>query len=84
MQIILRAQSGDREAFAVLFEQHKNLVYKTAYFMLGEATEAEDALQESCFYDLALSRHIQLLPESSSQKATFHVATGGYFSGAQE
>lgn len=46
MQIIIRAQSGDREAFAILFEQHKNLVYKTAYLMLGEATEAEDALQE--------------------------------------
>ena len=36
------AQSGDREAFAVLFEQYKNLVYKTAYLMLGEATEAGD------------------------------------------
>ena len=46
MQIILRAQSGDREAFATLFEQYKNLVYKTAYLMLGERTEAEDALQE--------------------------------------
>ncbi len=46
MQIILRAQSGDREAFALLFEQYKNLVYKTAYLMLGESTEAEDALQE--------------------------------------
>jgi RNA polymerase sigma-70 factor (ECF subfamily) len=46
LQIIIRAQSGDREAFAILFEQHKNLVYKTAYLMLGEATEAEDALQE--------------------------------------
>ena len=46
MQIITRAQSGDREAFAVLFEQYKNLVYKTAYLMLGETTEAEDALQE--------------------------------------
>ncbi len=46
MQIIPRAQSGDREAFAVLFEQYKNLVYKTAYLMLGESTEAEDALQE--------------------------------------
>lgn len=46
MQIILRAQSGDREAFAILFEQYKNLVYKTAYLMLGEPTEAEDALQE--------------------------------------
>ena len=46
MQIILRAQSGDREAFAILFEQYKNLVYKTALLMLGEPTEAEDALQE--------------------------------------
>jgi RNA polymerase sigma-70 factor (ECF subfamily) len=46
LQIILRAQSGDREAFALLFEQYKNLVYRTAYLMLGETTEAEDALQE--------------------------------------
>ena len=46
MQILLRAQSGDREAFAILFEQYKNLVYKTAYLMLGESAEAEDALQE--------------------------------------
>ncbi len=46
MQIITRAQSGDREAFGTLFEQYKNLVYKTAYLMLGETTEAEDALQE--------------------------------------
>ena len=46
MQIIPRAQSGDREAFALLFEQYKNLVYKTAYLMLGDPPEAEDALQE--------------------------------------
>lgn len=46
MQIIIRAQGGDREAFAILFEQYKNLVYKTAYLMLGDSTEAEDALQE--------------------------------------
>jgi len=46
LQIISRAQSGDKEAFALLFEQYKNLVYKTAYLMLGEGTEAEDALQE--------------------------------------
>src|SRR6266498_1728668 len=46
LQIIPRAQSGDREAFALLFEQYKNLVYKTAYLMLGDPPEAEDALQE--------------------------------------
>jgi RNA polymerase sigma-70 factor (ECF subfamily) len=46
LQIIIRAQSGDREAFAILFGQYKNLVYKTAFLMLGESAEAEDALQE--------------------------------------
>ena len=37
---------NDSEFFAALFEQYKNLVYKTAFLMLGEAGEAEDALQE--------------------------------------
>lgn len=43
---IQRAQQGDPEAFAVLFEQYKNLVFKTAYLMLGTPADAEDALQE--------------------------------------
>jgi RNA polymerase sigma-70 factor (ECF subfamily) len=39
-------RTGDQEAFAALFEQHKNLVYKTAYLMLGNPQDAEEALQE--------------------------------------
>ena len=46
MDLIKHAQAGDREAFAALFEQYKNLVYKTAYLILGDVHEAEDALQE--------------------------------------
>ena len=46
MDLIRRSQAGDESAFAALFEQYRNLVYKTAYLMLGEAHEAEDALQE--------------------------------------
>jgi RNA polymerase sigma-70 factor, ECF subfamily len=46
LDLISRAQKRDREAFAALFEQYKNLVYKTAYLMLGDAHDAEDALQE--------------------------------------
>lgn len=46
MQVISRSQAGEGAAFATLFEQYKNLVYKTAYLMLGDATEAEDALLE--------------------------------------
>jgi RNA polymerase sigma-70 factor, ECF subfamily len=46
VQFIQRAQAGDIEAFSGLFAQYKNLVYKTAYLMLGNKEEAEDALQE--------------------------------------
>ncbi len=46
MDLIRRCQTGDEEAFAALFHQYKNLVYKTAYLMLDSADEAEDVLQE--------------------------------------
>jgi RNA polymerase sigma-70 factor (ECF subfamily) len=46
LQLIERSRAGDRSAFAELFEQYKNLVYKTAYLVLNDAAEAEDALQE--------------------------------------
>lgn len=41
-----RDQAEDEETFSALFEQYKNLVFKTAYLMLGNPIEAEDALQE--------------------------------------
>lgn len=46
MDLIRRCQAGDEEAFAALFQQYKNLVYKTAYLLLDSAEEAEDVLQE--------------------------------------
>lgn len=46
MDIIQRSQAGDETAFAALFDKYKNLVYRTAYLMLGDTQEAEDALQE--------------------------------------
>jgi len=46
MDLVLRSQGGDEEAFAALFQKYKNLVYKTAYLMLGDANETEDVLQE--------------------------------------
>jgi RNA polymerase sigma-70 factor (ECF subfamily) len=36
----------DQAAFAELFERYKRLVYKTAYLMLGDRAEADEALQE--------------------------------------
>jgi RNA polymerase sigma-70 factor (ECF subfamily) len=41
-----RTRAGDEDAFAAFFEQYKNLVYRTAYLLLDDTHEAEDALQE--------------------------------------
>jgi len=65
MQLIMRSQKGDQEAFAELFEQYKNLVYKTAYLMLGEADDAQEALQE-VFVNVHRS-----LPAYDPRKAAF-------------
>jgi len=46
MSLIDRSLEGDETAFADLFHQHKNLVYKTATLLLDDPHEAEDALQE--------------------------------------
>jgi len=46
MDLIKRSQAGDKDAFAALFHQYENLVYRTAYLMLDCADEAEDVLQE--------------------------------------
>jgi RNA polymerase sigma-70 factor (ECF subfamily) len=37
---------GDPLAPSALFEQHRAMVYRTSYLMLGEAKDAEDTLQE--------------------------------------
>ncbi len=65
MDLIERCQAGDKEAFAMLFQQYKDMVYKIAYFMLGDAEEAEDALQE------VFLRLYKALPNFDSQKAAF-------------
>jgi len=44
--LIRRCQAGDGEAFGLLFEEYKNLVYRTVYLTLGSTAEAEDLLQE--------------------------------------
>jgi RNA polymerase sigma-70 factor (ECF subfamily) len=46
MDLIERTIAGDQRAFERLFDEHKNLVYKTAYLILDDPSEAEDALQE--------------------------------------
>lgn len=46
MDLIERTLAGDPNAFELIFHQYKNLVYRTAYMILDNPGEAEDALQE--------------------------------------
>lgn len=46
-ELIERTLAGNHKAFEQIFEGHKNLVFKTAYLILDDVSEAEDALQET-------------------------------------
>lgn len=43
-QLIGLAASGDREAFAALYMQYRDALYRYAYFRLGNDDDAEDAV----------------------------------------
>ena len=45
--LIARAQSGDREAFGVIFQTHSRFVYKFVCAMLGGDRGAEELMQET-------------------------------------
>jgi RNA polymerase sigma-70 factor (ECF subfamily) len=46
-QLIEELQAGDLEALGILYERHKNLVYRTALAVVQDPSVAEDILQES-------------------------------------
>ena len=46
-QLIARAQRGDEDAFAALFEAHKRRIYSLCLRMTGNTAEAEDLTQET-------------------------------------
>lgn len=45
--LVVRAQEGDVRAFEVLARRHQAALYRLAVRMMGDPTEAEDALQEA-------------------------------------
>jgi len=53
-RLLKRAAGGQTEAFRMLFEHHRDAVFRLAYRLTGAQQVAEDATQE-CF--LALLRH---------------------------
>jgi RNA polymerase sigma-70 factor (ECF subfamily) len=44
--LVLRAQEGDAQAFAELFQKHRSIVTAIAYRMLGPGADLEDVVQD--------------------------------------
>jgi RNA polymerase sigma-70 factor (ECF subfamily) len=47
LSLVKRAQAGDEQAFATLFQQHKTRVYSVCLLMTKDVAEAEDLTQEA-------------------------------------
>jgi RNA polymerase sigma-70 factor (ECF subfamily) len=47
--LIAQAQTGDREAFGLIFEYHHRFIYKFIYAMLGGNTELAEELTQETF-----------------------------------
>jgi RNA polymerase sigma-70 factor (ECF subfamily) len=45
--LVAAAKSGDHAAFVELWARHSNLAFKTAYRIMGNQDDAEDAIQEA-------------------------------------
>ena len=45
-EVVSRAIKGDGEAFAQLYEEYSNKIYRYVYLRVGNQTEAEDLTQE--------------------------------------
>ena len=46
-EIVVRILKGDRQAYALLVEEYKTVLYSLAYRMTGQAEDAQDLAQES-------------------------------------
>lgn len=47
LELIKAAQSGDRDALITLLREIENHVYRTAFYILGNEQDAQDAAQEA-------------------------------------
>jgi RNA polymerase sigma-70 factor (ECF subfamily) len=45
--LVKRAKAGDYRAFEMLFERHRDMVYRFSYQMAGRRDDAEDLVQET-------------------------------------
>lgn len=70
-QLLKRASRGDEAAFLLLYERHRDAVFRFAYRMLGSTAQAEDVTHD-CF--LSLIRRPEGFDESRAKFRTYLLA----------
>lgn len=70
-QLLKRASRGDEAAFLLLYERHRDAVFRFAYRMLGSTAQAEDVAHD-CF--LSLVRRPEGFDESRATLRTYLLA----------
>lgn len=70
-QLLKRASRGDEAAFLLLYERHRDAVFRFAYRMLGLSAQAEDVTHD-CF--LSLMRRPEGFDESRATLRTYLLA----------
>lgn len=70
-QLLQRASRGDEAAFLLLYERHRDAVFRFAYRMLNDSSQAEDVTQD-CF--LSLARRPEAFDESRAGLRTYLLA----------
>jgi RNA polymerase sigma-70 factor (ECF subfamily) len=64
--LVCRCQAGDKEAFRMLVEQYRSVLFGTAYLMIRDRGMAEDAVQKAL---IQMWKHLPSLRLQSSLKA---------------
>jgi len=64
--LVRRCQAGDKEAFRMLVEQYRSILFGTAYLMIRDRGLAEDAVQEAL---IQMWKHLPSLRLHGSFKA---------------
>ena len=60
--VIERARSGDRSAFADLYDTHVDAVYRYILYRVREPSDAEDLTSDTILFDDRLRTHLTLAP----------------------
>jgi len=69
-QLIQRWLTGDQEAAAAIYQQHRARIYRLAYALLGNGADAEEVMQDTMVY--ALTRIERYQPERAALGTWLH------------